>query len=151
MGSDLTSLALSPLVFEIIYFSNISGNTKRFVEKLPFPAKRIPLHWDVDEPFVASREYVLFVPTYGGGNDKSTVPKQVVKFLNVELNRDLIRGVVGMGNTNFGDHYCKAAEIVSAKTGVPLLDRVEIFGTSEDVERVTRRLEKLWTTTATTS
>ena len=61
-------------------------------------------------------------------------------------------GVVGFGNTNFGEHYCKAAEIVAAKVGVPLLYRVEIIGTPEDVNQVTERLQLLWrTNTAITS
>lgn len=137
---------------EIVFFSNYSGNTKRFVEKLGQSSTQIPIKWDDLSPLVVDKEYVLFVPTYGGGNDNHTVPRQVVKFLNVLQNRELIRGVVGFGNTNFGSHYCKAAEIVSAKTGAPLLYRVEITGTPEDVEQVTKRMEQLWTTnTATTN
>ena len=140
-------------MYDIVYFSNVSGNTHRFVQKLEgFNSYRIPLRWDGEEPWMASSKYVLFVPTYGGGNDDHTVPKQVVKFLNVKKNRDLMVGVVGLGNTNFGEHYCKAAEIVAAKVGVPLLYRVEIFGTPTDVENVTERLEQLWRlTTATTN
>jgi protein involved in ribonucleotide reduction len=93
----------------------------------------------------------LFVPTYGGGNDFHTVPRQVVKFLNIEQNRRHILGVVGLGNTNFGEHYCKAAEIVSAKTGVPLLYRVEITGTPEDVIEVKERMETLCLNTVITN
>lgn len=138
-------------MLEIVYFSNYSGNTKRFVEKLGIEAHRIPIK-DEDGPLLISNEFVLFVPTYGGGSESKTVPRQVVKFLNVPDNRALVRGVVGFGNTNFGLHYCKAAEIVSAKLGVPLLARVELLGTSDDVTNVTERIERLWkTSTATTS
>lgn len=138
-------------MYEIVYFSNVSNNTHRFVQKLDIPAKRIPIRWQDDQPFMADSEYVLFFPTYGGGNDGHSIPKQVKKFLNIRANRDLLRGVVGFGNTNFGDHYCGAAEMVTAKTGVPLLYRVEIMGTPYDVEQVKERLELLWTTTATTN
>jgi protein involved in ribonucleotide reduction len=138
-------------VYDIVYFSNISNNTHRFVEKLGLSAQRIPLRWDSEEPFMASGEYVLFVPTYGGGNDGHSIPKQVKKFLNIKANRDLLRGVVGFGNTNFGDHYCGAAEMITAKTGVPLLYRVEIMGTPDDVEQVKERLDLLWRTTAITN
>lgn len=136
-------------MYDLVYFSNISNNTHRFVEKLGLPAQRIPVRWDSEQPFMATGEYVLVVPTYGGGNDGHTIPKQVKKFLNIKTNRDLLRGVVGMGNTNFGDHYCKAAEMISAKTGVPLLYRVEITGTPDDVIQVKERLDLLWRTTAT--
>lgn len=99
-----------------------------------------------------STEYVLVVPTYGGGNDGHTIPKQVKKFLSIKENIDLLRGVVGTGNTNFGSHYCKAAEVISAKFDVPLLYRVEITGTQDDIEQVKERLELLWrTNTATTN
>lgn len=139
-------------MYDVVYFSNFSGNTKRFVEKLSgFSLSRIPIKWDEESPLIAENPYVLFLPTYGGGNDSHSVPKQVVKFLNVAENREKIVGVVGLGNTNFGTHYCKGAEIVSAKLDVPLLYRVEIFGTPEDVNQVTERLHKLWTTTAITN
>lgn len=138
-------------MYELIYFSNVSNNTKRFVEKLGVPARRIPVRWEDGEPLVASSEYVLVVPTYGGGNDNQTVPRQVKKFLNIKENRDLLRGIIGTGNTNFGEHYCKAAELISAKTGVPLLYRVEIMGTPYDVEQVKERLDTLWRITATTN
>lgn len=136
---------------EIVYFSNYSGNTKRFVEKLQQDAVRIPIKWDEENPVIMDRDFVLFVPTYGGGNEQHSVPRQVVKFLNIPQNRGHIKGVVGLGNTNFGEHYCRAAEIVSAKTGVPLLYRVEIMGTPDDVTEVKERMEKLWTTIVTTN
>lgn len=128
----------------IVYFSNYSGNTKRFVEKLNGDTTRIPIDWDSDNPTTVSREYVLVVPTYGGGSEKSAIPRQVRHFLNIEQNRDLLRGVIGTGNTNFGEHYCKAAELISRKTGVPIIARIEIFGTDEDIEQVKNRLEILY-------
>lgn len=125
---------------QIVYFSNYSGNTKRFVEKLNADAVQIPIKGAVP---IVSEKYVLFVPTYGGGSETKTVPRQVVDFLNVESNRDLLVGIVGMGNTNFGSHFCKAASIISAKTGKPIIDKVEIFGTPEDVERVQSKIDKI--------
>ena len=120
----------------IVYFSNYSGNTKRFVEKINGNSTRIPIDTNDSRDFLVSNEYVLFVPTYGGGSEKSAIPRQVRRFLNNEQNRNLLRGVVGFGNTNFGEHFCKAAEIISRKTGVPVVARVEIFGTEEDVNKV---------------
>ena len=35
----------------LVYFSSVSGNTKRFVEKLEMPARRIPLY-PKDEPLI---------------------------------------------------------------------------------------------------
>lgn len=129
---------------QIVYFSNYSGNTKRLVDKLNGTATRIPIDWDSSSPTVVSNEYVLIVPTYGGGSEKSAIPRQVRHFLNVEQNRSLLQGVIGTGNTNFGEHFCKAAEIISRKTGVPIIARVEIFGTDEDVIKIKERLKVLY-------
>jgi protein involved in ribonucleotide reduction len=128
----------------IVYFSNYSGNTKRFVEKLNGISIRIPIDNGSSGDLVVDHEYVLFVPTYGGGSEKSAIPRQVRRFLNIEQNRNLLRGVVGFGNTNFGEHFCKAADVISAKTGVPIVGRVEIFGTNEDVIKIKERLEILY-------
>lgn len=125
---------------KVVYFSNYSGNTKRFVDKLEVDSIRIPIEWDPIDPVYVDEEYVLMVPTYGGGSDKSSIPRQVVKFLNIPSNRTWIRGIVGLGNTNFGEHYCKAADMISAKTGAPVIARVEIFGTNDDVIKVKERL-----------
>lgn len=125
----------------IAYFSNVSENTKRFVEKLEIPAERIPLRWDSASPLIINEPFVLVTPTYGGGKEESTVPKQVIKFLNIEQNRRNLIGIVGTGNTNFGEHYCRAADIISYKTDTPVLARVEIFGTPEDVKKVKEIIE----------
>ncbi|WP_084073858.1 class Ib ribonucleoside-diphosphate reductase assembly flavoprotein NrdI [Demequina sp. NBRC 110052] len=127
----------------LVYFSSTSGNTKRFVEKLGVPAERIPLY-PTDAPLKVDEPYVLVVPTYGGGNDKGAVPKQVIKFLNDEHNRSLIRGVITAGNTNFGEAYCIAGDIVAAKCKVPHLYKFELFGTQDDVEAVRNGLDVLW-------
>lgn len=129
---------------DIVYFSNYSGNTKRFVEKLGLTATRIPIRSEANSPIEVDRPFVLFVPTYGGGSDRSAIPKQVRSFLNVTKNRDLLQGVIGFGNTNFGEHFCKAADMISKKTGVPIVARVEIFGTEDDVTKVKERLEILY-------
>lgn len=125
---------------DILYFSNYSGNTKRFVEKLTNDAIRIPIKWNKDSPLVVSQDYVLCVPTYGGGNERSAIPKQVREFLNIPTNRERLRGVIGFGNTNFGEHFCIAADMISQKAGVPVIAKVEIFGTDDDVIKVKERL-----------
>ena len=122
----------------VVYFSSVSENTHRFVEKTGLRALRVPLHHP--EALVVDEPYVLVLPTYGGGKATGErsgyVPKQVITFLNHPGNRALIRGVVGAGNTNFGEEFCLAGDIVSRKCHVPYLYRFELMGTAHDVERV---------------
>lgn len=128
----------------LIYFSSASENTSRFVAKLGRDVARIPLY-SRDAPLLATRPFVLVVPTYGGTGGEGSVPKQVIKFLNNPQNRELLRGVIGAGNTNFGDNYCLAADIIAAKCQVPHLYRFELMGTPEDVARVNQGLDMFWT------
>lgn len=125
-------------MLDVVYYSNRSGNTKRFVEKLGYDNV-----YRVSDLPLAHKEYVLFVPTYGGGDGEYSIPRAVATFLNVKSNRDLLRGVVGFGNTNFGTHFCKAAYLIAEKTGVPILANIELLGTPEDVQLVQERLRKL--------
>ena len=129
---------------QLIYFSSTSENTSRFVAKLGRELARIPLY-PKDAPLLATRPFVLVLPTYGGTGGEGSVPKQVIRFLNNPQNRKLIRGVIGAGNTNFGDNYCMAGDIIAAKCGVPHLYRFELMGTPDDVTRVNNGLDTFWT------
>jgi len=129
----------------LVYFSSTSENTHRFVSKLGFPTARIPLR-RTKPPLTVDEEYVLVVPTYGGGSVKGAVPKQVIAFLNNPDNRALCRGVIASGNTNFGQAYCLAGDIIASKLGVPFLYRYELLGTPTDVARVKEGLENFWQT-----
>ncbi|USR79496.1 class Ib ribonucleoside-diphosphate reductase assembly flavoprotein NrdI [Arcanobacterium pinnipediorum] len=127
----------------LVYFSSATENTKRFIEKLGFRADRIPL-LPSQEPLLVTEDYVLIVPTYGGGNERGAVPKQVIKFLNNEQNRSHIRGVVSGGNTNFGEAYGLAGDIISAKLHVPHMYRFELLGTPSDVHKLREGLTQWW-------
>ncbi|MFZ2509591.1 MAG: class Ib ribonucleoside-diphosphate reductase assembly flavoprotein NrdI [Gordonia sp. (in: high G+C Gram-positive bacteria)] len=129
----------------IVYFSSVSENTRRFVEKTGARSRRIPLI-DRSGAFRVEEPYVLVSPTYGGGKASDVgnaahagggyVPKQVIRFLNDPHNRSLIRGVIAAGNTNFGAEFCLAGDIISRKCQVPYLYRFELMGTAEDVDCV---------------
>lgn len=124
----------------IVYFSSATENTKKFVAKLGFPSKRIPLR-KADEPLIVDEPYVLICPTYGGGasimgRNSKPVPVQVIRFLNNEQNRNYIRAVIAGGNSNFGTDFGKAGDLISQKCHVPYVYRFELMGNDEDVKLV---------------
>ena len=126
----------------VVYFSSASENTSRFIhncklEEQGINVYRIPMRpkdpeLNVDEP------YILVVPTYGGGVAKKAVPVQVKKFLNNPDNRAGIRGVIASGNTNFGEAFCMAGDLVAAKCKVPFMYYFELMGTQTDRDKVTQ-------------
>ncbi|CBG89861.1 class Ib ribonucleoside-diphosphate reductase assembly flavoprotein NrdI [Citrobacter rodentium] len=126
----------------LVYFSSSSENTHRFVQRLGLPALRIPLderkRLRVDEP------YILLVPSYGGGGTAGAVPRQVIRFLNDEHNRALIRGVIASGNRNFGEAYGRAGAVIAEKCAVPWLYRFELMGTPADIENVRKGVSEFW-------
>ena len=127
----------------LVYFSSRSGNTVRFVEKLGLPATRLPLS-AADAPPTMTRPFVLICPTYADGEGRGAVAKPVIRFLNIEANRTLLRGVIASGNRNFGETFAMAGQVVATKCNVPVLYRFELAGTDTDIARVTDGLRKFW-------
>lgn len=121
----------------IVYFSSLTENTKRFVEKLHMSNTRIPIHGDPPRMWIP---YVLITPSYGTGT--RDVPPQVVRFLRDPDNRENLQGVIGTGNMNFGSLYGIAAKKVAEKCKVDLLYLLELQGTETDVENVKRGLSE---------
>ncbi|AHB69253.1 class Ib ribonucleoside-diphosphate reductase assembly flavoprotein NrdI [Cronobacter malonaticus] len=126
----------------LIYFSSRSENTHRFIARLGLPAARIPL--EDRERLRADEPYILVVPTYGGGGTAGAVPRQVIRFLNDEHNRALLRGVIAAGNRNFGEGFCRAGDIIAHKCQVPFLYRFELMGTGQDIDNVRKGVSEFW-------
>ncbi|MBG0730610.1 class Ib ribonucleoside-diphosphate reductase assembly flavoprotein NrdI [Mycoplasma sp. 'Moose RK'] len=128
----------------LVYFSSISNNTHRFIQKLEFKNARIPV--EIEENLSVNQDYILFCPTYSGGKGLTSgaVPKQVIKFLNNPENRSFCRGVIASGNTNFGDTFGLAGTILSKKLQVPFLYQFELLGTKTDVFEVKKILKNFW-------
>ena len=141
--------------YSIVYFSSVTENTHKFVQKLGHPENqtvRIPIKKTEEMP-VMDVPYVLVVPTYGGGvsmsvgDNKETsrpVPPQVRKFLNIAENANNLKAVIAGGNINFGSDYGKAGDIISRKFGVPYVYRFELMGNEEDVRIVTHGLSEFF-------
>ena len=97
----------------LIYYSRKSENYHGFVQRLGIPAICIPIDANELTPN-ATQPYVLLLPTYGGGT-KGVIPKPVIDFLNQQQNRQFLRGIIASGNSNFGETYTIAGNIISAR------------------------------------
>jgi protein involved in ribonucleotide reduction len=53
--------------------------------------------------------------------------------------------VIAAGNSNFGETYGLAGDVVSQKCQVPYLYRFELMGTEDDVAKVKHGMERFWT------
>lgn len=134
------SNAIGTHIGAVVYFSSASENTARFIAHCRLPdiginVYRIPLR-PKDAPLVVNEPFVIVVPTYGGGDISKALPPQVRRFLNDRGNRSQLRGVIASGNTNFGDAFCAAGDVIAAKCHVPFLYSFELTGTPEDMRKV---------------
>ena len=138
--SEPESAAIDTHIGAVVYFSSASENTARFIKNCHLPEAglnvyRIPLR-PKSAPLVVHEPFVIVVPTYGGGDISKALPPQVRRFLNDRGNRRLLRGVIASGNTNFGDAFCAAGDVIAAKCHVPFLYSFELTGTPEDMRKV---------------
>ncbi|WP_371246830.1 class Ib ribonucleoside-diphosphate reductase assembly flavoprotein NrdI [Mycoplasmopsis agassizii] len=140
---DETKRPKGPML--VVYFSSISNNTHRFIQKLGIDNKRIPTEL-TDAPLIVDQDYVLITPTYAGGGEfkNGAVPKQVINFLNNPQNRSFCKAVIASGNTNFGDTFALAGPIISKKLNIPLLYQFELLGTADDTAQISKILNDFW-------
>ena len=118
----------------IVYWSSNSGGTRRVAEALDTDTVELA-DYDGTSP------YVLLTPTYDQPRGGFT-PKPVQAFLNKHAH--LMVGVLGVGNRNFGEKYCQAAHDISKQFNVPVLWRIEIMGSQEDLAIVDSGMSEHW-------
>ena len=118
----------------IVYWSSNSGGTRRVAEALNTETVELA-EYDGKSP------YVMMTPTYDQPRGGFT-PKPVQTFLDKHAH--LMVGVIGSGNRNFGDHYCQAAHDISKQFNVPVLWRIEIMGSQEDLAVVDSGMGEHW-------
>ncbi|WP_317636606.1 class Ib ribonucleoside-diphosphate reductase assembly flavoprotein NrdI [Xylocopilactobacillus apicola] len=119
---------------KLVYFS-ITGQTKRFVQKLGLANKEIT---EANPFFTLKEPFVLLVPTY----DEETT-SVVNDFLEYQNNLQNCRGVIGSGNRNFAEKFIYTAKDLCLDYHLPLLYAYEFNGTQEDVSKVKEIVERL--------
>ena len=106
----------------LIVYDSLTGNVRRFIDKLGLPAQRIRDELEVGEPFI------LVTYTTGLG----IIPESTKKFLAAHAG--LMRGVASSGNRNFGKYYGLAADLIAEQYNVPVIHKFEFAGLPSDVE-----------------
>lgn len=114
----------------IAYYSR-TGNVRRFVTKTGLPAVEISPDTTLAEPFVC------VTGTYGFGQ----VARSVADFL--ATNGAYLVGVAASGNRIWADNYAKAADVIAAQYGVPVIGRFELAGTDVDIRQFIERVNAL--------
>ena len=120
----------------IVYWSSNSGGTRRVAEALATDTVEL-------EDYGGTSPYVLACPTYDQPRGGFT-PKPVQQFL--EEHAHLMVGVLGVGNLNFGEHYCQAAIDISKQHNVPIVHRIDIMGTADDYRTIDAGMTQHWQT-----
>lgn len=126
---------------DLVYFS-ATGVTQRIAEKLG----GIPL-----EEYAGEREFVLIFPSYGSPRTGGYVPPAVKKFLAEHSDR--LTAVVGVGNLTFGSDFCLGAVRAARRFRVPLLARIDMTPTLDDLRVIRMFLRKgaPWSTSPSSS
>jgi len=120
----------------ILYYDSLTGNTKRFVEKVQ---KQRP-DWEIVK--IKPKETIerpghLITFTIGLGN----IPLTTTVF--VKNNKDKILSVSSTGNRNWGENFGLAADKISKHYKIPLLMKIEMSGFQNDVEDFIRKVEDM--------
>ena len=133
-------------MLNLIYFSNVSENTHRYITRLAeetlehINIQRIPINSNNPSQLDTTNPYILLTPSYGNARNEH-VPHQVKKFLTNPVNRQHIVGVIGTGNLNFGAEYAAAATMISRKLNTPVLQKLELSGTHKDIHTTQKLLQ----------
>jgi protein involved in ribonucleotide reduction len=113
----------------MIVFASRTGNVRYMIGKLGLPSA------EITEDLVIHRPYLLFTYTDGLGE----IPLRVDTFLNVKENQDNLKGIIVTGNINFGDLFCKAADLINQKYNVPIIRKIDLRGTDQDVLEIRKQ------------
>lgn len=120
---------------KIVYFS-VTGQTRRFVNKIPIAEKiEITPH----NPFIEVGEpFILVVPTY-----VAELLEPVYDFLETGRNQTNCVGTFGGGNRNFANLFCFTVHDLEAEYGIPILHTFEFQGSATDVEKLEKELDTI--------
>lgn len=110
----------------MIYYASRTGNIRAVVARLALPNQSIE---GMDASMVDA-PFLLFTYTDGLGQ----IPATVAKFM--EVAHPFCKGLIVSGNSNFGQHFCAAADKLHQAYGIPILRKIELRGFTKDDEAI---------------
>jgi protein involved in ribonucleotide reduction len=113
----------------MIIYASRTGNVRYIINQLNLPSSEIV------EDLVIQLPYFLITYTDGLGD----VPERVEKFLMNKKNQLNLKGIIVSGNVNFGDMFCRPAEIISKRFNVPIIRKIDLRGTRQDLDEIRKQ------------
>lgn len=106
----------------IIVYDSLTGQTRRFVNKIGIKSVEINDYYETDD------DVLLITRSFNFGE----IPKSTSIFLEEFSNK--VIGTAVSGNRNWGTNYGKAGEHIQRIYNIPLILKFEGSGFSHDVE-----------------
>lgn len=116
-----------------LWYASRTGKVEQIVSKLGFK----DVHKLLTGEETATKQFVIFTYTDGYGQ----IPSIVETFLS--KNHNLLIGVAGSGNINFGKNFCNAVTLISQKYNVPILQKFDLGGNKQLISEFRETLKKL--------
>lgn len=116
-----------------LVYDSLTGNVRRFAESL---AREWPLTISRVQDAAPERDFLLLTYTFGTGQ----VPESTRIFLSAH--HAGLRGVVASGSYHWGPNFARAADLIAAEYGVPIVARLNKGGTAADRQEVLRWLRE---------
>lgn len=111
----------------LLAYDSLTGNVRRLAQELAGQLGAEVMDVRTQMP---GREYLLLTYTFGTGQ----VPDSTRTFL--DQHGHLLRGVVSSGSYHWGQHFARAADVIAARYGVPIVAKINKGGTATDRARV---------------
>lgn len=125
----------------IVVYMTLTGQSRRFVNKLPFESYELSTAFPSKE---MTTDFVVVAPTYD-----YEMTSIIDDFIDYKNNGHFFKGVAGSGNINFAGLFVFTARDIAKKYNVPIIAEFEFSGTETDVEKFIKGVESIGNTSFT--
>jgi len=124
----------------LVVYLSLTGNTRRFVEKLDMKSLEIN---QMQPEVEVNEDYVFILPTY---SDELTDIAE--RFITYKNNKKYLKGIIGSGEKNFGTKYIFSAKDLSKRVNAPIIFDFEKSGNNTDIETFKKEVYRIEITKA---